>query len=150
MISFPELTESGQDAAILTRFHDSLYVEHFPDPNTRESLGQLLEVLRRKAEGAYGRDNRHIVLARRDGELVGGASAVFLAEPNVGVLEFLVAVDDASGRQLLTRMEDLLGADARELGQSLAALLGEFSQPFPGYERLGDHPLWTWSISACR
>ncbi|HEX4224135.1 MAG TPA: hypothetical protein VHZ97_17335 [Pseudonocardiaceae bacterium] len=139
MISFPDLTESGEDAAILTRFHDTLYLDQYPDPDTRESLADLLDALRHKAEGAYGRDNRHIVLALLDGQVLGGASAAFLAEPNVGVLEFVVGTDDGSGRQLLTRTENLLRADAERLGRPLSAILAELTEPFPaewGYRRL--------------
>ena len=138
MISFPDLTESGEDAAILTRFHDGLYVTEFPDPAHRESLGQLLDVLRRKAAGEFGRDNRHVVLALLDGTVVGGASAVFLAEPNVGVLEFVVGADDWSTRQLLTRVENLLSSDAERLGRPLSAVFAELVDTalLPGYRRL--------------
>jgi hypothetical protein len=137
MISFPDLTESGEDAAILTRFHDCLYVAAFPDPANRESLGELLETLRRKAVGEFGRDNRHVVLALLDGVVVGGASALFLAEPNVGVLEFVVGADDWSTRQLLTRMENLLRADAERLGRPLSAVFAELvDTALSGYRRL--------------
>jgi hypothetical protein len=139
MISFPDLTESGEDAAILTRFHDTLYLDQFPESETRESLADLLDALRHKAEGAYGRDNRHIVLAVLDGQVLGGASAAFLAEPNVGVLEFVVGAEDWSGRQLLTRTENLLRADADRLGRPMSAIVAELTDPFPpewGYRRL--------------
>lgn len=134
MISFPDLTESAEDAAILTRFHDTLYLAEFPDPSSRESLGGLLDTLRHKAEGGFGRDNRHVVLALVDGQVVGGACARFLAEPNVGLVQFLVGADDWSGRQLLAKTEYLLQADAQRLGRTLAAVLAE--QPLPGYQRL--------------
>jgi hypothetical protein len=137
MISFPDLTESGEDAAILTRFYDGLYVAEFPDPASRESLGELLETLRRRAVGKFGRDNRHVVLALLDGVVVGGASALFLAEPNVGVLEFVVGADDWPTLQLLTRMENLLGADAERLGRPLSAVFAELvSTALSGYRRL--------------
>lgn len=134
MISFPDLTESAEDAAILTRFHDTLYRQEFPDPSTRESLAELLDTLRHKAEGGFGRDNRHIVLALLDGQVVGGASAMFLAEPNVGLLEFVASADDWCGRQLLAKTENLLRTDAQRLGATLSAILAE--QPLPGFRRL--------------
>lgn len=134
MISFPDLTESAEDAAILTRFHDTLYLAELPDPASRESLAELLDTLRHKAEGGFGRDNRHIVLALVDGQVVGGASARFLAEPNVGLVEFLVGADDWSSRQLLAKTEHLLRADAQRLGRSLGAILAE--QQLRGYQRL--------------
>lgn len=134
MISFPDLTESGADAAILTRFHDTLYVAGLPDPARRESLGELLDTLRRKAAGEFGRDNRHIVVALLDGTVVGGASATFLAEPNVGVLEFVVGADEESTRQLLARVEGLLSVDAEWIGPPLFAVFAE--TPLPGYRRL--------------
>ncbi|HEY2701636.1 MAG TPA: hypothetical protein VGJ45_39695 [Pseudonocardiaceae bacterium] len=137
MISFLDLTESGEDAAILTRFYDGLYVAEFPDPASRESLGELLDTLRRRAVGEFGRDNRHVVLALLDGVVVGGASALFLAEPNVGVLEFVVGADDWPTRQLLTRMEHLLGADAERLGRPLSAVFAELvNTALSGYRRL--------------
>jgi hypothetical protein len=137
MISFPDLTESGADAAILTRFHDTLYVTEVPDAASRESLGALLGTLRRKAAGEFGADNRHVVLALVDGTVVGGANAVFLAEPNVGLLEFVVGADGWSTRQLLTRVETLLCADAERLGRPLSAVFAELVGPaLPGYRRL--------------
>jgi hypothetical protein len=134
VISFPDLTESAEDAAILTRFHDTLYREELPDPAARQSLAELLDTLRHKAEGGFGRDNRHIVLALLDGQVVGGAAAMFLAEPNVGLLKFLVGADDWCGRQLLAKTENLLRTDAERLGATLSAILAE--QPLPGYQRL--------------
>lgn len=137
MISFPDLTESGEDAYILTRFYDTLYVGEFPDPADRYSLADLLDALRRKSAGDFGRDNRHVVLALLDGQVVGGASAVFLAEPNVAVLEFVVGADDWSFRQILTRTENLLRADAERLGRPLFAILAELTGVLPpGYRRL--------------
>jgi hypothetical protein len=135
MISFPDLTESGEDAAILTRFHDTLYAEQLPDPATRVSLADLLDTLRRKAVGIFGCDRWHIVLALLDGAVVGGARAMFLAEANVGVLDFLIGVDDWSTRQLLGRVENLLSADAERAGRSLDAVFAESA--LPGYRRLG-------------
>jgi hypothetical protein len=136
MISFPDLTESGEDAYLLTRFYDTLYVREFPDPATRHSLAELLGALRRKSTGELGRDNRHVVLALLDGQVVGGASAVFLAEPNVAVLEFVVGADEESFRRLLARTEDLLKTDAERLGRPLSAILAELTEPQPGYRRL--------------
>lgn len=141
MISFPDLTESGEDAYILTRFYDTLYAQEFPDPATRHSLGELLDTLRRKANGEFGRGNRHVVLALLDGQVVGGASAVFLAEPNVAVLEFVVGADDWSLRQILARIENLVEVDAERLGRPLFAILAELTSTLPpGYRRLAlDH-----------
>lgn len=137
MISFPDLTESGADAYILTRFYDTLYVQEFPDPASRHSLADLLEALRRKADGEFGRDNRHVVLALVDGQVVGGASVVFLAEPNVAVLEFVVGADDWSLRQLLARTENLVRIDAERLSRPLFAILAELTSTLPpGYRRL--------------
>ena len=137
MISFPDLTESGEDAAILTRFHDTLYVAELPDPATRESLGALLDTLRRKAAGVFGRNKRHIVLALLDGTVVGGASAMLLADRGVGVLEFVVAADDWSRRQLLSRVENLLRADAERFGRPLSAVFAELvNTALPGYRQL--------------
>ncbi len=139
MIVFRDLTASAEDIAALTRFYDSLYVAEFPDPDERESLANMLDYLRKKAAGWYGKNTYHILLAVQDDRVVGGSIADFLAEPNIGVIEFIV-VDGSTrgsgvGRQLLARTEELLAADARRLGgQPLAAIVAEMNDPLVAAE----------------
>ncbi len=134
MIDFRSLTDSAEDIATLTDFYKTLYTNEFPDPDERESLPNMIDYLGRKARGWYGRNNYHILLAWLDGRLVGGSVVDYLAEPNVGVIEFLFVAPDARqsgiGRQVLTRTEQLLAEDARRLtGRPLDAVVAEMNDP---------------------
>ncbi|HEY3610038.1 MAG TPA: GNAT family N-acetyltransferase [Pseudonocardiaceae bacterium] len=134
MIDFRSLTDSAEDIATLTDFYTTLYTSEFPDPDERESLPNMIDYLERKARGWYGRNNYHILLAWLDDRLVGGSVVDYLAEPNVGVIEFLFVAPDARqsgiGRQVLTRTEQLLAQDARRLtGRELDAVVAEMNDP---------------------
>lgn len=134
MITFQELTDSSADIQRLTEFYDSIYVAEFPDPDERESLSNMIEYLKRRAQGWYGPNNYHILLAHENGRPIGGSITDYLAEPNVGVIEFLVVAASARqsgvGRRLLTKTEQLLDADAdRFTGGPLAAVLAEINDP---------------------
>ncbi|HEX3782917.1 MAG TPA: GNAT family N-acetyltransferase [Pseudonocardiaceae bacterium] len=134
MIVFRDLGDTAEDAAALTRFYDLLYIAEFPDPDERESLANMLDYLRKRTVGWYERNNYHILLAIEDEQPVGGSIADFLAEPNVGVIEFLVVAGGARGsgvgRALLARTESLLVRDAERLGgEPLAAIVAEMNDP---------------------
>lgn len=130
MTVFRELTAEPTDLALLETFYETLYVSEFPDPDERESLENMVDYLRRKAQGWYGANNYHIVLSIVDGEIMAGAIADYLAEPRAGVIEFLV-VSPASrgtglGKRLLTQVETLLDTDS--LGR-LRCVVAEVNDP---------------------
>lgn len=135
MITFHDLTDSTDDIATLTRFYETLYVGEFPDPDERESLANMIDYLGRRARGWYGRNNYHVLLAAgADGRPVGASIVDYLAEPNVGVIEFLLVAPEARrfgvGRQVLARTEQLLAEDAcRPDGEPLAAIVAEMNDP---------------------
>lgn len=134
MITYRDLTDSAEDVDVLTRFYDTLYVGEFPDPDERESLANIVDYLGRRAGGWYGRNNYHVLLAMDDLVPVGGSITDFLAEPVVGVIEFILVSAAARrfgiGRQLRERTESLLVRDARRLvGQPLAAVVAEMNDP---------------------
>jgi GNAT superfamily N-acetyltransferase len=134
MIDFRELTDSAEDVATLTDFYTTLYVREFPDPDERESLANIIDYLGRKARGWYGNNNYHVLLAWLDGRLVGGSILDYLAEPNVGVIEFLLVAPGERkcgiGRQVLARTEQLLDEDARRLtGRALDGVVAEMNDP---------------------
>src|SRR5215831_18986085 len=81
---FREIDASPGGLAELSRFYRRAYVREFPDPDERESLANMKRYLRLKAQGWYGRNNYHIVLAELDGEPIGGSVVDYLAEPNAG------------------------------------------------------------------
>jgi GNAT superfamily N-acetyltransferase len=121
--------------AELARFYREQYVAEFPDPDERESLTNMNGYLAAKARGWYGKNNYHIVVAEIDGVPVGGAVIDYLAEPNVGVIEFLFISKrhrvKGLGHALLNATIRLLRADARErVGRPLAAIVAEMNDPF--------------------
>lgn len=134
-ISFREVDASRAGLATLARFYRDRYVAEFPDPDERESLANMRRYLRLKAQGWYGPNNYHILIAELGGAPVGGAVFDYLAEPNAGVIEFLFVAADRRirgvGRALLDETLRLLRQDARERrGKRLAAVVAEMNDPF--------------------
>jgi hypothetical protein len=137
MIELREISDSAEDLALLERFYGELYVGEFPDADERESLANMKEFLRLRAQGWYGRNNYHVVIAVEDDEPRGGAISDFLADTSCGVVEFLVtgkgARQSGLGEAMLRRTEELLAADAKAVGQELNYVVAEMNDPFaPG------------------
>jgi GNAT superfamily N-acetyltransferase len=137
-VHFRELDASPSGLAELSRFYRRSYVREFPDADERESLANMKRYLRVKAQGWYGRNNYHIVLAELDGEPIGGSVFDYLAEPNAGIIEFLF-IGAAQrrrgfGKSLLDETARLLERDARAAAaKPLAAIVAEMNDPFrPG------------------
>jgi GNAT superfamily N-acetyltransferase len=132
-LTFTDLTAAPEDIRTLVDFYTTLYVDQFPDPDERESLDNMIHYLGLRERGWYGRNNYHILLAAHDGRLVGGSVVDYLAEPDVGMIEFLLVAPGARrsglGRRLLAETERLLADDARRHGQRLGAVLAEMNDP---------------------
>jgi len=134
-IEFRELSASAEDLARLRTFYDTLYVGEFPDPDERESRENMERYLALKAQGWYGRNNYHILLAEEDGRPVAGAILDYLAEANAGVLEFLVVAPHRRGVGLGTRVlgqaEQQLEQDAQRAGAGgVDCIAAEINDPF--------------------
>jgi len=130
-----ELGSTAADAGLLRAFYDALYVPSFPDPDERESLASIERYLRLRAEGWYGRNAYHVRLLLEGGRPVAGSISDYLAEPNSGVIEFLVVAPEdrgrGLGRALLAWTEDGLAADARAAAQpGLESIVAEMNDPF--------------------
>jgi len=135
MISFYELSNSSQDLDFLKSFYNETYVFEFPDPNERESLENMQRYLNLKASGWYGKNNYHIIVAFQEEIPVGGSIMDFLAEPNVGIIEFIFIVpqlrNQGIGIKLLNFVESLLIEDAQKnLGKDIDCIVGEMNDPF--------------------
>ena len=137
-LCFREIDASPAGLAELTRFYRRSYVREFPDADERESLANMKRYLRLKAQGWYGRNNYHIVLAELDGEPIGGSVFDYFAAPNAGVIEFLFIGAahrlKGSGKALLDETARILERDARKAAaKPLAAVVAEMNDPFrPG------------------
>ena len=132
-----DLGTSAADRELLSAFYKDLYIPAFPDADERESLDNIQRYLERKAADWYGPNNYHVHVRLEDGELVGGAITDYLAGPNTGVIEFLVAAPARRGRglgrRLLDAAETALAADARAAGAAgLRAVVAEMNDPFRG------------------
>jgi len=134
-LAFHDLTTAPDDRVRLRRFHDQLYGPAFPDPDEKESLAAIERYLELKAAGWYGPNNYHVVLALSGERIVGGAIADYLADPNAGVVEFLVVAPDRRGaglgRRLLAETETLIARDARRTGRpDPDRIVAEIEDPF--------------------
>ncbi|GAA2961413.1 GNAT family N-acetyltransferase [Actinokineospora diospyrosa] len=132
-LEFRDLTAAPADIALLADFYRHYELE-FPDPDERESLDNMLDYLRRKEVGWYGPNSYHIVLAISGTVTVGCSVSDYLAEPNTGVIEFLLVTPQArrggTGRALLAETERLLDNDARAGGhRQLAHVVAEINDP---------------------
>jgi len=133
MIHFHDVTAA--DVTALTAFYDTHYTREFPDPDERESLGNMVEYLTLREKGWYGRNNYHIILATVGGTTIGCSVVDYFAEPNSGVIEFLMVVPDArgtgAGRAILAETERVLDQDAlAATGRPLAHVFAEINDPF--------------------
>ncbi|HEY0986724.1 MAG TPA: toll/interleukin-1 receptor domain-containing protein, partial [Kofleriaceae bacterium] len=130
-----ELTAAAEDLALLRRFYTELYVHEFPDPNERESVDNMERYLQRKADGWYGNNNYHILLYLDGDAPVAGAIIDYLAEPNAGIIEFLVVSSacrrSSLGRRTLDWLERILHEDSRRAGlDGYSSVLAEMNDPF--------------------
>ena len=134
-LSFRELTASASDRAVLRRFYDDVYTPEFPDLDERESLVNIERYLELKAKGWYGANAYHVIVVESAGATVAGVIADYLAEPNAGVIEFLVVTPAVRGRALGRRLHDhteaVLVDDARRAGRpTLDFVVAEINDPF--------------------
>ena len=131
-----ELSDSDSDAATLRLFYASVYVREFPDPDERESLANMETYLRvRKPKGWYGKNNYHIIVAELAGRTAALCVADYVADANVGIIEFLVVVPEVRGfglgHQMMDYIESLFVADARRAhGTHLRGIVAEMNDPF--------------------
>jgi GNAT superfamily N-acetyltransferase len=135
VLAFRELTATAEDLALLRRFHDEVYAPELPDPDERESLANIGQYLELKATGWYGANGYHVLVVESAGQVVGGAIADYLADPNAGVVEFLVVAParrgTGLGRRLLDRIEALIALDARRArGRGPDWIVAEINDPF--------------------
>jgi len=132
---FRELSASTADRALLGRFYTELYAPEFPDPDERESLANMERYLELKAAGWYGRNNYHIGLVVEADAPVAGVILDYLAEPNAGVLEFVVVATShrrgGVGTRVMDWAEQTLAADAqRGPRTALDWIIAEINDPF--------------------
>jgi GNAT superfamily N-acetyltransferase len=107
-----------QDRKLLKRFYKDCLVPEIPDRNARDSLRHIQGNLRRKEKRNYAKKNNnyHVVVLLDGDDLIGGAIADYLFEPNAGVIEYFIIQPDhrekGVGRRLLEFTERLLHEDA--------------------------------------
>jgi GNAT superfamily N-acetyltransferase len=132
---FRELTASPAHRALLHRFYDEAYSPEFPDPDEKESLDNIERYLELKTQGWYGDNAYHVVVVEAGDAIVAGAISDYLADPNAGVVEFLVVTPAARGqglgRRLLDVTEASIDADAQRVGRPAADfIIAEINDPF--------------------
>jgi GNAT superfamily N-acetyltransferase len=88
------------------------------------------DAMKERAEGLWTDINWHLIIAERDGELLGAASGSYLGNVNVGIVGYLAVRADGRGLGLGPRLRRHLQRafeqDARRiLGRPLDAIVGE-------------------------
>ena len=129
------VTSIGADqAGLLERFYESLYLPEFPHPDERESLENMLAYLRKREEGWYGKNDYQILLALEGETPIAGVIGDYLEAPDAAVVEFLVVSSERRGRglgrKLLVAFEEAMKASARKAGRNLFAVVAEMNDPY--------------------
>jgi GNAT superfamily N-acetyltransferase len=97
--------------------------------------------IREREQGLWTDINWHLLVAERDGELMGAASGSYLGNVNVGVIGYIATTPDARSHGLGPRLRRRLGAlfeqDARRIaGEPLRAIVGEVRRDNPWLDHL--------------
>ncbi len=136
-----EISSSQHDLDLLEQFYNSLYVTEFPDPDERESLENMINYIKLKEDGWYQKNNYHILLFFYDGipVPVSGAIIDYLADTNVGIIEFFVVSAShrktGLGKKLLHWIEKTLDKDSQHAGcERSDYIIAEMNDPFKTYE----------------
>ncbi|ORB46102.1 hypothetical protein BST39_02135 [Mycobacterium paraseoulense] len=136
-LEFRELRYTRKsDLDLLRIFYDDCFEPEFPDENERESREEIENYLRAKEFGWYEKNNYHVILMLdKDDELLGGAIADYLNEPNAGVIEYIVIKPEhrnaGLGSQLLECVERVLHDDAdKAQNRPLDWIAAEIDDPF--------------------
>jgi GNAT superfamily N-acetyltransferase len=130
-----DISDAPDDLGRLARFYDGLYVAGFPDPNERESLANMQRYLQLRREGWYGPNNYRILLALDGDRTVAASVSDYLAQPNCGVIEFLLVDESVRGtgvgKLVHSATVATLDADARRIGRSaIDGVVIELNDPF--------------------
>ena len=141
MIRIREITDVQDPAlkaayALLTRsFHLDERVE----------LGEWKSSLKEQADGLITDMVWHLLVAERDGRVIGLNSGTFIGSINLGMIGYLAIDDDARslglGTRLRNRLRRLFTKDAlRVSGKPLGGILGEVSERNPWLRTLARRP----------
>ncbi|OBI16498.1 hypothetical protein A5712_25885 [Mycobacterium sp. E2327] len=136
-LEFRELRYTRKsDLDLLRTFYDECFEPEFPDENERESYEEIENYLRLKEFGWYEKNNYHVILMfDKDDELLGGAIADYLNEPNAGMIEYIVVKPEHRqagwGSRLLEKVERVLHDDAdKSRNRPLDWIAAEIDDPF--------------------
>jgi len=131
-ITLHEVGVTPDDLLMMRSFYAGLYTAEFPDPDERESYDNMVMYLR-GAVGAHA-NGYHIVLAVKDGAVIGASITDYFAPSRAGVVEFLVVAAkhrrSGLGKLLLQDAEARLERDAARGGELLRFIAAEINDPF--------------------
>ena len=85
-------------AGLLERFYENLYLPEFPHPDERESLQNMLGYLKKRDAGWFERNDYQILLALEGETPIAGVIGDYLEAPDVAVVEFLVVSSERRDR----------------------------------------------------
>lgn len=111
----------------------------------RVPLAEWRSTLRERARGVWTDFSWHLLVAEREGQVIGVASGTYLGNVNVGVIGYLAIANGVRsaglGTRLRNRLRRLFVRDARILtGRDLAGMLGEVSSGNPWLRALSRKP----------
>ncbi len=110
----------------------------------RVTLKEWRAVLREREEEVWTNFAWHLLIAEQQGQVVGLATGTFVGSANVAMIGYLAMAPAIRGGGIGTRLRERLRhafeRDARGLGRSLAAILGEVSHDNPWLRALSRRP----------
>jgi hypothetical protein len=147
-----------QDRKLLKRFYKDCLVPEIPDRNARDSFRHIQGNLRRKEKRNYAKKNNnyHVVVLLDGDDLIGGAIADYLFDPNAGVIEYFIIQPDhrekGVGRRLLEFTERLLHEDADRMRRMHGVLasgeIAKFDAVEPSmHETVKRHNALDWIVA---
>ena len=135
--------------SLLEDYYKTVFTEAFPKSDTRELLENMIDYLKKKKNGWYGKNNYHIIVGKTEESIVSGAICDYFAETNTGALEYIAVNYLKRGRgyarEIFLKAVDTLKKDAIKAGYSdLDWVIGEIEHPAKLMENADKSYLYAW------
>lgn len=126
--------DDKSSVSLLSAYYAEVFLDAFPEPDTRESLENMIDYLKKKKNGWYGKNNYHILIGKTENKIISGAICDYFEEENIGVMEYIAVNRSARkkgcAREIFKKAVHKLEEDARKAGHKhLDWIIGEIENP---------------------